>query len=234
MKVLAELGPPGHPFGILKIQFHHLTGGESHGQRTQRTVDARIEHGIEPELQSQLLLHKPFHIPDFMFVERQDHGLENEGKVPFHDQPDASHTALKRAWDTRDAVMNLRGSAINGNFDREGPPFCKIVSCGSVDKGPVGKESEEQPFLFGISVDVEEIRPGKDFTSRVKEPETTGVRYFVQDTAVFLVSELAPLRLSMACREVVIAMSTLHIAAPGEFYRATDGRSMSYDLLVKF
>jgi hypothetical protein len=130
--------------------------------------------------------------------------------------------------------MNLRGSAINGNFEGEGPPFYKIVSYGSVDKGPVGKEREEQSFLFGIGVDVEEIRSGKDFTSRVKEPETTGVRYFVQDTTVFLVSELTPLRLLMACREVVIAMSTLHVAAPGEFYRATDRRSMVHDLLVKF
>ena len=130
--------------------------------------------------------------------------------------------------------MNLRGSAINGNFDREGPPFCKIVSYGSVDKGPVGKESEEQPFLFGIGVDVEEIRSGKDFTSSVKEPETTGVRYFVQDTAVFLAGELAPLRLSVTCGKVVITMSTPHVATPGQFYRAAEGGSMSYDLLVKF
>jgi hypothetical protein len=129
--------------------------------------------------------------------------------------------------------MSIRVAAINGNFEGEGPPFYKIVSYGRGDKGPVCKEGEEKPFLFGIGVDVEKIGPGKDFTSRVKEPETTGVRDFVQDAAVFLISEFAEYCLPVTCVQVVIAVSALHVAAPGQFDRAAKGGSLGHDLLVK-
>jgi hypothetical protein len=129
--------------------------------------------------------------------------------------------------------MGLRGAAVNGNFDGERPPFRKIVSYSRVDKGSVGEEGKEQPFLFGIRVDVEEIRSGKDFTPRVKEPETTCVRDFVQDTAVFFVSELALLGFSVTCIQVVIAMGTLQVAASGQFDRAAERSSKGSDMLVK-
>ena len=108
--------------------------------------------------------------------------------MPFHNQPDARHATLKRTGDTRDPVVDLRGPTVDRNLDREGTPRCEGVGDRRGDEGPVSKEGDEQSLLFGISIDVEKIRPDKNFTTRVKKPETAGIGYFVENSTMFLES----------------------------------------------
>ena len=82
---LREFFPLFCPLRVPQVQLNDFLGREPHVQRSERTVNPGIDHGVKPELQAQILFHKPLHLPDLMFIERKDYGLEHHGEAPLHE-----------------------------------------------------------------------------------------------------------------------------------------------------
>ena len=88
------------------------------------------------------------------------------------------------------------------------------------DACAVRKQADEQSFLFGIGVYVQEVPPGEDFSASVKQPEATGVGDLIQNATMFLIAQLAQTSAGIIHWKAVIAMSAFQRTAMGDLNRS--------------
>ena len=90
-----ELFPCVDTLGIQQIKFYNFFRCQSVRYWALRAINPGIDHGIESELQAQLLLHKLLDIPDFMPVACYHDRLDIQWEIPLLQQPDSPQAFFK-------------------------------------------------------------------------------------------------------------------------------------------
>jgi hypothetical protein len=128
--------------------------------------------------------------------------------------------------------MRRRCAAVKRNLYGERIPRGQIFRYRRGDEGRVGEKSDQETFLFGISVNVQEILSDKDLPSGVKQPQASFCGHLVKKPAVFFISEFGAAGLLIAKRKVVVAVNTREVAAPGDLNRAIDRNPLCDNAVV--
>jgi len=168
------------------------------------------------DLLGKLLFDKLLHVPDLVLVDGHCHGLELQRQVSFHQQANASHAAVKGTGNAGQLFVGLPGTPVKRNLDGKGTKPGQIVGDLGGNESPIGEQSDEQPFLFCIGVDVQKILAGKDLAAGEEKPETAGFGDLIQNPAVFLVTQLPGPGLRVPHREIVVAVGAGQGAAEGQ------------------
>ena len=101
------------------------------------------------------------------------------------------------------------------------------------DQGPVGEQADEQPLLLGIGVNIQEVFPGKNFSSGVQEPQTPRLCDLIQETTVLLIGQLATAGFLVSHGQVVVAVGAFQRAASGHLDRSIHRDPVFEEPLVK-
>jgi len=117
--------------------------------------------------------------------------------------------------------------AVQRNLDGKGTKLGEIVGDLGGNEGAVGEQSDEQPFLFCIGVDVQKILAGKDLSAGEEKPETTGFGDLIQNTAVFLVAQLPGPGFPVPHGEIVVAVSAGQGTAEGHLDGPIQGNPLA-------
>jgi len=151
----------------------------------------------------------------------------------FPEQSNRPHTLLIGAGNTCDSVVGLWRAPVKSDLDRERPPFGQMIGDVGREKRAVGEERDDQSLLLGVRINLQEIRPRESLSPRIQKPQTAGLGDLVQDSAVFVESELPRPRLRIVHREIVIAMHTAQRTTAGQLDGPTCGNSPAGALLMK-
>ena len=186
----------GHPpvvflalrFG--EIQLDHFLGRDAHGERTLRTINSRIDQGIELEFNAELFLGQTFHLEGLMLVDRGWHRLELEGQPTLQKQAYASHAAIIRTRYLGQSFVRFTCCAVESYLDGEGPVLGEVVGDALVDHRTVGEECDQEAALLGFGVNLKEIFARENLAAAVEQPQATCLDEFIEQAAVLLKREL--------------------------------------------
>jgi hypothetical protein len=141
-------------------------------------------------------------------VDRDHHRLELEREPPFFEELNAAATAVIGAGDAGERLISLARSTVERDLDGEGTPLCPIVGEAWRDQGAVREERDDEPLLFRIGIDVQEILPGQDFPAGKEQLQAAHLRQFIQDSA-----ELADVEFALPGRRIVHGQIVVAVCA---------------------
>src|SRR5687767_6387414 len=163
---LCEHPPLLDALRILHVERNAFLRRQSNRERTLRTVDARVHHRVEPELDTETL-RELLHVPDLVLIDRQRDGFDLQRQAAIVQEMDAPHASVERPWDAGQPLVGFARVAIERYLDGERPLVREAVRDTLVDENSVGEQGAEKATSLRVPVDIEKIAPRENLTTCV-------------------------------------------------------------------
>src|SRR5436189_351918 len=129
-------------------------------------------------------------LQDLVPVHRHPGCFEREGQLSLEEQANPCHTTLVGAWALGDPLKGLLNQAMEADLDHRRRILHPKIGDLLREERPVGEHRDQEAFLLGTSVNIQEIPARQRLAAGEAELQAAGLVNLIHDTNDFRKAQL--------------------------------------------